>query len=119
MVRSRNSKSGSASNSGFFFVAVQESGGGPSFRRGDANADGAHNLGDVIALLGFLFNGAAAPICAESGDVNDDGQVDIGDPVALLNYLFSGGAAPPSPFATCGPDTDGDTIPCNAPTGGC
>jgi hypothetical protein len=63
-------------------------------RRGDANADKAIDLGDVVYLLNYLFKGDAQPCPMESGDVNCDGVVDLGDVVYLLNYLFKGGTAP-------------------------
>ena len=62
--------------------------------RGDANADGIIDLGDVIHLLNYLFKNGPDPIPMEAGDTNCDGLVDLGDVVHLLNYLFKGGPAP-------------------------
>ena len=83
------------------------------FRRGDANVDGAIDIGDPIAMLGFLFSGTPVP-CALSLDSNDDNGVDVADPIHLLGYLFSGGSGtPPAPFLVCGPDlTPGGTLSC-------
>lgn len=61
---------------------------------GDANKDGAVDIGDVIFVLNYLFKEGFPPFPLELGDVNGDGTVDIGDVVYLLNYLFKGGPAP-------------------------
>jgi hypothetical protein len=74
------------------------------FRRGDANADGAADIADAVAILGYLFTGAAAPACLETADVADTGTVTITAPVYLLVHLFRGGPAPPPPFESCGLD---------------
>lgn len=62
--------------------------------RGDANADGVIDVGDVVCLLNYLFKGGAEPCPMEAGDTNCDGVVDLGDIVYLLNYLFRGGPSP-------------------------
>jgi hypothetical protein len=72
------------------------------WRRGDVNADGAHDLSDALTLLGFLFLGEGPLGCARTGDVNGDGTLDVSDALALLAYLFGGGTAPEPPFARCG-----------------
>lgn len=74
------------------------------FIRGDANVDGAVDLGDSIALLGFLFSGGVTPTCLEAVDVNDDLQVTIADAIYLLGFAFGGGPAPAAPYPTCGQD---------------
>ncbi|MBN1420803.1 MAG: DUF1566 domain-containing protein [Planctomycetes bacterium] len=83
---------------------------------GDINGDGSTDLGDPIALLGYLFaNGPAPSSCgpcdatpgeevppwgavrqagAGKGDINADGVLDLADPVRLLMYLFGSGPAP-------------------------
>ena len=75
-----------------------------SFIRGDANGDGAVDIADPVATLGFLFLGDAAPGCLEAANTNDDGEVDISDAVHTLNYLFVGGAPIPPPFPEKGTD---------------
>ena len=108
-----------ANGSGIFTVGVEATGGATNFRRGDVNSDDGVNVADAIALLGYLFSGAGPLVCLESGDVNNDGSIDISDAISILGYLISGGATPPQPFPGCGPDTDTDSISCNAPTGSC
>jgi hypothetical protein len=60
--------------------------GNPSrlFIRGDANGDGALDIADPVATLGFLFLGDAVPGCLEAANTNDDGEVDISDAVHTL-----------------------------------
>ena len=86
---------------------------GPYFVRGDANVDGAVDLGDAVEILNTLFGGGGLAPCLEAADVNADALVDIADPIALLAYLFSGGIAPSAPFPECGAD---DTVDCVAGT---
>ncbi len=64
------------------------------FLRGDVNADGVIDIGDVIYLINYLFLGTSAPEPLAAGDVNCDGIVDIGDVIYLINYLFTGTAPP-------------------------
>lgn len=79
---------------------------GPSaFIRGDANADGAADLSDAIAILGFLFlHDPPVLPCRESADADDSGRLDISDGISLLNFLFLGRPPPPQPFPACGDD---------------
>ena len=64
---------------------------------GDVNADGALDITDPIALLGYIFGGQAAPECLRIADINLDGIVDITDPISLLFWQFAAGPAPLSP----------------------
>jgi prepilin-type N-terminal cleavage/methylation domain-containing protein len=86
-----------------------------AFRRGDVNDDGAMDISDPIAVLGFLFLGAPDRLaCAKSADANDDGALDISDAVLFLNNLFLGGFSIPEPFTACGLDPSADDLPCEA-----
>jgi hypothetical protein len=65
---------------------------------GDANEDGAINVGDVVYLVSYLYRGGAEPVpdwCF--GDVQSppDGMVNVGDVVYLVSYLYKG-ATPPT-----------------------
>jgi hypothetical protein len=96
--------------------AVRQRLGGPRFRRGDANSDGAIDLGDAIAILFALF--AAQPIsCEKTADAQDDGVVDTSDAVFLLGYLFLGEKAPEEPLELCGVDPTTDELTCEIFTG--
>ncbi|MCZ6793827.1 MAG: hypothetical protein O7J95_09480 [Planctomycetota bacterium] len=86
----------------------------PSFRRGDANADGQLNVTDGVFVLSYLFGGGATPPCIKAADTNDTGVIDLTDGVLVLNYLFATGAEPNPPFAECGPDPTADELTCDA-----
>jgi hypothetical protein len=64
------------------------------FVRGDANASGTVEPGDVVYLINYLFQNGPSPNPYASGDCNCDGEVGPGDVVYLINYLFRGGPAP-------------------------
>jgi photosystem II stability/assembly factor-like uncharacterized protein len=64
---------------------------------GDANSDGAANVGDAVFLIGYIFSGGPAPNPESAGDANGDGAVNVGDAVYLINYIFSGGPEPNCP----------------------
>jgi non-lysosomal glucosylceramidase len=68
-----------------------------SYRRGDANGDGAIDLGDMVFLITYLYRGGVPPQPLEAGDVNCDGTVNLGDIVYLINYLYRGGSPPCEP----------------------
>ncbi|MGA1778880.1 MAG: FG-GAP-like repeat-containing protein [Planctomycetota bacterium] len=74
---------------------------GATFMRGDANGDGAFDLGDPIAVLAYLFQGAGTLACESAADINGDGTINISDPIYSLAYAFGGGAPPPAPFPAC------------------
>lgn len=62
--------------------------------RGDLNADGIVNVGDVVYLVNYLYRGGSEPCPVEAGDVTCDGIVNVGDVVFLVNYLYRGGDPP-------------------------
>jgi hypothetical protein len=49
------------------------------FIRGDASADSAVDIGDVISILQHLFSGGSLP-CLDVANVSDGGLVNIADP---------------------------------------
>lgn len=85
---------------------------GAPFIRGDSNQDGAVDLSDAVATLGFLFVGAAAPTCLDAADADDTGAIDLTDAVYTLIWLFQGGSAPPPPHDECGQDPTEDALDC-------
>ena len=107
-------------------ITVGDGGGvdeGPRFVRGDVDSSGSINLTDGVAVLNYLFLGAAAPSCLDAGDFDDSGGVDlaINDAIGVFNWLFIGGEgpAPPAPAkaaiteSDCGVDpTPDDGIGC-------
>jgi hypothetical protein len=86
---------------------------GTAFRRGDSNCDGAEDLSDAVASLGYLFLGDEAPCCLRAADTNRDDEVGISDAIFLLNFLFLGGKAPAAPYGACGRDPEA-TLPCES-----
>lgn len=86
----------------------------PSFKRGDANADGELNVTDGVFVLSHLFSGGGAPPCMKAADANDTGVLDLTDAVLVLNFLFSAGAEPAAPFEECGLDPTPDELTCDA-----
>jgi hypothetical protein len=61
---------------------------------GDANNDGATNVGDAVFVISYVFRGGAAPFCIAEGDANDDCAINIADAVFLARYTLSKGTAP-------------------------
>jgi hypothetical protein len=64
------------------------------FLRGDANADGNIDLGDVVYLVSYLYKNGPAPVPYDAGNCNCDGGIDVEDIIYLLNYLLRGGPVP-------------------------
>jgi len=87
----------------------------PEFVRGDANGDGAVDLGDALFGLTFLFTNGSS-LCLDAQDANDDALIDIADPITLLAHLFSMGPPPPPPFPACSVDATSDGVSCWDPT---
>lgn len=83
-----------------------------TFVRGDANGDGAVNLGDVIRILNHAFGTGPSVVCLDAADSNDDGVIDLADAIALIDYLFAGGSPPSSPGLVCGVDPTDDPLDC-------
>ncbi|PKK84949.1 MAG: hypothetical protein CVT49_01990 [candidate division Zixibacteria bacterium HGW-Zixibacteria-1] len=68
-------------------------------RSGDVNADGNINLGDILYLIQFLYNGGPEPLpMVLAGDVNTTGTVNMKDVTYLINFLYKGGPAPTAPL---------------------
>lgn len=85
------------------------------FQRGDANGDGAIDVGDAVFALSALFvPGSPAPACADAMDFNDDGFLDVGDPITILSALFVPGAPSLPPPAPCALDPTPDGLDCGS-----
>lgn len=61
---------------------------------GDANGDGAANIGDAVYIINYIFRSGSVPDPEESCDANCDGACDVGDAVYLINFVFRNGAQP-------------------------
>jgi hypothetical protein len=82
------------------------------FVGGDANADGSHDIADVVFILSYIFNAGEPPACMESADANNSETIDIADPIRLLAFLFSDGSDLDPPFGACGPDPAASGLGC-------
>ena len=86
-----------------------------SFRRGDADLNGAVQLTDAVTVLLRLFAGGGALACDDAADADDGGSLDLTDAVRVLSHLFRGGPAPPDPGPdVCGPDPTADDLTCES-----
>lgn len=63
--------------------------------RGNVNASGIVDLGDLSALVSYLTGGGYVLPCADEANVNGTGIVDLSDLSALVSYLTGGGYALP------------------------
>jgi len=61
---------------------------------GDANANGAIDLGDVLHLISYLYKNGPPPNFFEAGDTDCNGNIDLGDVLNLVSYLYKGGPEP-------------------------
>ncbi len=61
---------------------------------GDANGDGAVNVGDAILVVNFVFKAGPPPVPSRAGDANCDEAVNIGDAIHLINFIFKSGPPP-------------------------
>lgn len=66
----------------------------PVYVHGDANDNGSVEVGDVIALINYLYKSDQPPHIMQSGDPNNDCLVDVADIIFLINYLYKSGPAP-------------------------
>ncbi len=83
------------------------------FSRGDANSDGAIDIGDPVSLLNHLYLGGQKPACPDAADADDNGELDLTDAVVILGHLFLGEAAIASPYPQPGRDSTSDSLaPC-------
>ena len=55
----------------------------------DFDSSGEFNIGDVSALLYWLFRGGPAPDCRDAMDYNQNGRINVIDVVSGLRYLFT------------------------------
>ncbi len=56
---------------------------------GDVDGDGQVTMKDPLALLDYLFNGAAKPAGIDAADVNGDGKVNLVDAISLMEDMPS------------------------------
>jgi hypothetical protein len=85
-----------------------------SFRRGEPNTDGQHNIADPVFILRYLFTGGAMPTCLKTADADDTGNTHVTDAVSLLGCLFLGCPSPAEPVPTYGFDPTIDKLTCES-----
>ncbi len=68
---------------------------------GDASGDSLVDIGDVLFLINYLYQGGPEPCVCEAADCNNDGGINSADIVYLINYLFANGPAPVPGSAAC------------------
>jgi len=61
---------------------------------GEIDGLGDVNIGDVVALIYYIFKIPDGPINMNWADVNADCEVNIADVVYLIDYIFKGGPEP-------------------------
>ncbi len=61
---------------------------------GDFDLSGSVDIGDAVAIIGYVFSGRIGPDNILIGDTDCTGSVDISDVVYLIHYIFSSGPAP-------------------------
>lgn len=64
------------------------------YKSGDVTCNGTVDLGDVVALISYLYRGGPPPHLKESADVTCNVVIDVGDVVYLISYLYRGGPPP-------------------------
>ncbi len=61
----------------------------PELITGDFNNDGSLDIGDLVALVDYMFRGGIEPVHFNAVDINGDCQgPDIADLVRLIDYMF-------------------------------
>ncbi len=68
-----------------------------SVLRGDCDYDGKRNLGDITALIAFVYLHGNPPVSLRTGDLDDDGKINLGDITALIAFVYLGGPPPVYP----------------------
>jgi hypothetical protein len=62
---------------------------------GDVNMSGDITSADIVAMVNFVFKGAAPPQpCEAAGDVNCSAACTSSDIIYLVNFVFKGGPGP-------------------------
>ncbi len=63
----------------------------------DGTFPGSVDIGDLVYLVAFMFQGGVTPTCIEEADIDGSGgaiPIDIADLVALVSFMFQGGVPP-------------------------
>jgi hypothetical protein len=66
----------------------------PQDMPGNANCTDGVNVGDVLMIIFYTFQGGMKPPIMNWADVNHDCKVNVGDAIYLINYVFKFGPVP-------------------------
>jgi hypothetical protein len=58
---------------------------------GDVNVDGRSNVGDIVALISYLYRDGPGPADLYHADMDCSGAVDVADIVVMINFIFKSG----------------------------
>lgn len=72
-----------------------------NFMTMDFDSSGQFDIGDISALLYWMYRGGGAPACRDAMDFNGNGRINIADVVSGLNYLFTHTGATPAAGVGC------------------
>ncbi len=61
--------------------------------RGDVNMDGAVNVADVTALIGYVLGGQVTPFNVEQANLNGDENINVADVTELIGIVLGGSSA--------------------------
>lgn len=61
-----------------------------TYARGDANGDGAVNVGDIVTVTNYILALDPDPFVFSAADVDENGSIDVGDLVGIVNILLGG-----------------------------
>lgn len=57
--------------------------------KGDANANSAVDVADIITEVSYILNGNPSPFLYEAADVNSDGSVNVLDVIGTINIIMN------------------------------
>ena len=60
----------------------------------------------TVWMVNELFRGGPETLCRRAADSNRDRVYNISDAIFVASYRFLGGLPPPTPFPSCGFDSD-------------
>ena len=66
----------------------------PPFAPGDYNQDNNINLIDILEMISYVYEDAAAPPDLNLGDVDHSCAIDLVDILYLIDFIYNDGPAP-------------------------
>lgn len=59
-----------------------------SYQKGDANGDGAVNVGDYVTTANYILELNPDPFIFSAADIDDNGAINVGDLVGIINIVL-------------------------------